>query len=276
MPNLCEAWAEVYKAKQFGPRQVARELAAVAGNIPASELTELHIQALTNRWKLQLSKYSRYAWTLYLRRLVRNIAAIGKRPDLLQAVPKAKKPGPRTVIAEPGEIEAMLRVAPPWLRVIILLASHAALRRGDCLRAAPIHYNAEARTLSLTQQKTGNPITVPVTETLAATLEGIPPGDPTTPFYEALRGRKLSKVGISRAWQTAKKRAKVNPALTLHDLRRTAAVSLYEVSKDLRVVEQMLGHASLSSTIVYLEHRDPTKLKPYLDSIYKPKTQVIQ
>ncbi len=52
--------------------------------------------------------------------------------------------------------------------------------------------------------------------------------------------------------------------------RRTLAVSLYEVSKDLRVVEQMLGHQSLTSTVRYLEHRDPAKLKPYLDSIHKP------
>jgi site-specific recombinase XerD len=49
------------------------------------------------------------------------------------------------------------------------------------------------------------------------------------------------------------------------------AVSLYEISKDLRVVEQMLGHGSLNSTIHYLEHRDPEKLKPYLDALFIPK-----
>ncbi len=83
-------------------------------------------------------------------------------------------------------------------------------------------------------------------------------------------------VGIGRAWQKAKKKAHANPSLWMHDLRRTAAVALYEVSKDLRVVEQMLGHKSLSSTITYLEHRDPGKLRPYLEAIYKPKTETIQ
>lgn len=53
-------------------------------------------------------------------------------------------------------------------------------------------------------------------------------------------------------------------------------MSLYDISKDLRIVEQMLGHTSLRSTIQYLEHRDPAKLRPYLDAIHRPKTEVIQ
>jgi hypothetical protein len=36
----------------------------------------------------------------------------------------------------------------------------------------------------------------------------------------------------------------------------------------------MLGHHSLRTTTAYLEHRDPAKLKPYLDAIYIPKGRV--
>jgi hypothetical protein len=38
----------------------------------------------------------------------------------------------------------------------------------------------------------------------------------------------------------------------------------------------MLGHQSLTTTVRYLEHRDPAKLKPYLDAIHRPTTKVIQ
>ena len=142
------------------------------------------------------------------------------------------------------------------------------------MKAAPIHYNSQARTITLTQQKTQQPVSVPVSEALAEMLDHMPPGNAATPFHLLLRDKPITPGGLDRAWQRLKKKAGVNPNLWLHDLRRTIAVSIYEVSKDLRVVEQMLGHQSLQSTIRYLEHRDPAKLKPYLDSLFTPKGPV--
>jgi integrase len=117
---------------------------------------------------------------------------------------------------------------------------------------------------------------VPVSARLASLLETAPTHSPTTPFYALWKGDAITPHGVTSAWLTLKKKAGVNTGLWIHDLRRTLAVSLYEVSKDLRVVEQMLGHQSLTSTVRYLEHRDPGKLKPYLDAIHKPTTGVIQ
>ncbi len=50
----------------------------------------------------------------------------------------------------------------------------------------------------------------------------------------------------------------VTPELTLHDLRRTVAKSAFAVTGDLRVVQQLLGHARLNTTSDYLHH--PTSL----------------
>ena len=74
-----------------------------------------------------------------------------------------------------------------------------------------------------------------------------------------------------RQWAKLKKTARVNPELIIHDLRRSAAVALYEISKDLRMVEQLLGHENLSTTGRYLEHRDPGKLRPLLAQMWRPK-----
>lgn len=142
------------------------------------------------------------------------------------------------------------------------------------MKASPINYNHEKQILTISQGKTGVAVSVPVTETLAGWLAQTPEGDPATPFYVLWRGKPISQAGFTSRWQTLKKITGVNPNLWLHDLRRTLAVSLYEVSKDLRVVEQMLGHRSLTSTAVYLEHRDPSKLKPYLDAMFTPKGPV--
>jgi integrase len=192
------------------------------------------------------------------------------RPDLVHQLPRCHYPEARKTIAEPTEIDALLAKAEPWLKTIILLAADAALRRSDAMRVAPEHYTAETRTIHIRMQKTKHTVTVPATERLAAFLESAPAGNPTTPFYELHRGAPISQGGLDHQWQVLKKKAGVNPNLWLHDLRRTVAVSIYEVSKDLRIVEQLLGHRNLSSTVRYLEHRDPAKLRPYLEAMHKP------
>ena len=189
-------------------------------------------------------------------------------------VPTARYPQPRKTIAEPQDIDKLLAAAPRWMQAIILLASNAGLRRADCLRVAPIHYNPENKTLTIQMQKTGETLTVPATARLAEFLDHAPSGSPTTPYYQLFRDKPITGSGLDRAWQRLKRKAGANPDLWLHDLRRTVAVALYEVSKDLRVVEQMLGHQSLGSTVRYIEHRDPSKLKPYLQQIFTPKGPV--
>ena len=161
------------------------------------------------------------------------------------------------------------------MQTIILLAHDAGLRRGDCMRVAPIHYEAEKRLISIEQGKTKHVVTVPVSERLAALLDTAPTHSPTTPFYVLWKGDAITPHGVTSAWHTLKKKAGVDSNLWIHDLRRTLAVSLYEVSKDLRVVEQMLGHQSLTSTVRYLEHRDPGKLRPYLDAIHNPTSKAV-
>jgi integrase/recombinase XerD len=162
------------------------------------------------------------------------------------------------------------------LKTIILLAAHAGFRRSDCLRIAPVHWNPIGRTITIAQQKTGQQITVPLSDKLTSWFEHTPEGDTATPFYQLHRGTPITPAGLNSAFAAARRRAKVNDQLTLHDLRRTLAVSLYEVSKDLRVVEQMLGHTSLGSTVHYLEHRDPAKLRPYLAALCKPAPKAVQ
>jgi integrase len=141
---------------------------------------------------------------------------------------------------------------------------------------APEHFNAELRTLTITQQKTGHVVSVPVTDALFHSLTNAPPGNPQTPFLQLYKGKPVGKVMLWCAWDKLKTKTGTRPEVTFHDLRRTIAVGLYEVSKDLRVVEQMLGHQSLSSTIKYLEHRDSSKLRPYLQALFTPTKGPVQ
>ena len=78
------------------------------------------------------------------------------------------------------------------------------------------------------------------------------------------RGGPLSRVG---AWGVIKKMAKragLTKRVTPHTLRHTFATHLLEGGADLRAVQEMLGHADLSTTQLYT-HVD----RDYLRSVHK-------
>jgi integrase/recombinase XerD len=207
---------------------------------------------------------------LRLKALLRWIAATAHTEDLSGEVMQPRRPDPRETILTQAEAAAILSAAAPWLKTLLLLALDLGLRRSDAIRVAPVHYHAEKGHVTIRQRKTGRTVQLPVTQRLAAWLARSSPDTPETPFYLAYRREPLSARGLNSAWNAVKKRAGINRELWFHDLRRTAAVQLYERTHDLRAVEQFLGHHSLKSTCAYLEHKDPHKLASYLETIWHP------
>lgn len=80
-----------------------------------------------------------------------------------------------------------------------------------------------------------------------------PPGDPV--FLNA-RGGRLSRQAGWRIVRDAGVRAGLGPGLSPHVLRHSCATHLLDRGADIRIVQEVLGHASLSTTQVY------TKVSP--------------
>jgi integrase/recombinase XerD len=78
------------------------------------------------------------------------------------------------------------------------------------------------------------------------------------------RGRPLSRVGAWGIVKQATQRAGITKTVTPHTLRHSFATHLLEGGADLRAVQEMLGHADLSTTQIYT-HVD----RDYLRSVHK-------
>jgi len=79
-----------------------------------------------------------------------------------------------------------------------------------------------------------------------------------------VRGEPLSRVGAWGIVKRAARRAGVAKRVTPHTLRHSFATHLLEGGADLRAVQEMLGHADLSTTQIYT-HVD----REYLRSVHK-------
>ena len=89
-------------------------------------------------------------------------------------------------------------------------------------------------------------------------------GKTNSRFFLNARGQPLSRVG---AWGIIKRsaaRAGIKKRVTPHTLRHSFATHLLEGGADLRAVQEMLGHADLSTTQIYT-HVD----RDYLRSVHK-------
>jgi integrase len=64
---------------------------------------------------------------------------------------------------------------------------------------------------------------------------------------------------IRKTFDGAVRRAGINRKVRFHDIRHTTATRLLMLSKDIRLVQQYLGHSDIKSTLHYAEHNTAEK-----------------
>ena len=177
--------------------------------------------------------------------------------------PRVKKGLPRPI--SPAEAVALAEevaddAAEPWLAArdwaVLMLLYGAGLRIGEALTlpGGILPLGETVRVLGKRAKTRVVPLLPQVRAAIEAYAAQTPwPIERDTPLFRGAKGGALSPVMIRRAVQAARARLGLGDRTTPHALRHSFATHLLGRGADLRALQELLGHASLSSTQVYTQ-----------------------
>lgn len=174
-----------------------------------------------------------------------------KRPRTL---PRPAAPDEAIGLAE----DAADAASEPWMGArdlaVLLLLYGAGLRVSEALSltARVIPIGSAIRVTGKRAKTRVVPIVPAVREAIEDYVRQCPyPRVGDTPLFAGARGGPLNADLVRRAVRAARKRLGLPDTLTPHALRHSFATHLLARGADLRALQELLGHASLSSTQIY-------------------------
>ena len=177
---------------------------------------------------------------------------MGETPQ--RTLPRPVSPSDAVALAE----DAGDAASEPWIGArdlaILLLLYGSGLRIAEAmgLTARVLPLGATLRVIGKRSKPRVVPLLPTVREAVAEYLQLCPyPVTGDSPLFLGARGGPLNPDLVRRAVQGARRRLGLPDSLTPHALRHSFATHLLAGGADLRSLQELLGHASLSSTQIY-------------------------
>ncbi|WP_416797187.1 tyrosine recombinase XerC [Ciceribacter azotifigens] len=147
----------------------------------------------------------------------------------------------------------------PWIAArnaaVLTLLYGCGLRISEALDLTPKAFDGKGNTLRVTGKGRKTrivPLLPVVNETVESYVRLCPYHlDPDGPLFRGARGGRLQPAIIQREMQRLRSALGLPNSATPHALRHSFATHLLSGGGDLRTIQELLGHASLSTTQVY-------------------------
>jgi site-specific recombinase XerD len=211
-------------------------------------------------------------------RTLREHGVIAQNPADL--VPSPKRPSKLPVVLKPDELARLLDRIPATTplelrdRALFELAYASGLRAEELvnLDVESVLFDGEEVRVEGKGSKTRMvPVGEEALQALARWLErGRPrlsePGDRERALFLSRSGKRLSTSDIRRRLRAWTRKVGLPGAVSPHALRHSFATHLLEGGADLRAIQELLGHASISTTQIYTRVESARLRKAYAES----------
>lgn len=168
------------------------------------------------------------------------------RPDSpIGDVPEVRKPASTPRPVESHELDALLAKVSGPPRMMVLLAAYAGLRVHEIAKLQGRDLDRKAGRLTV-EGKGGKEAVLPAHPAILAEAEHYPEADW---WFPAKGGGPVSRQAVSNAIRAGL--ASVGSRATAHQLRHWYATELLRRGVDVRIVQELMRHASLQSTQGY-------------------------
>lgn len=259
--ELAERYEENFKSQKSYKgfkSHVVRDLRAKFGNLKLSEISYLDLETYRNRRKATPTKSGRPRTDASVNR---DMAILGhmlsKAVDweLIEFSPLKK--GDRLTFKENNqrlrfltdeEAERLLASCTPHLRPIIEVALLTGMRRGELLGLK--WEQIRNGFIYLTETKGGKARQIPVNDRLALVLKELRHKNQLKSPYVFCDSQGRRFYEVKRSFASACKKAGIVD-FRFHDLRHTFASHLVMNVGNLKVVQELLGHADIKMTMRY-------------------------
>jgi integrase/recombinase XerC len=188
-------------------------------------------------------------------------------PKLAHAVPKPLTVDAACTVSRAGGLTG--NDAPRWVAArdtaVLTLLYACGLRISEALSLTLRQSHCNPLSITGKGNKTRIVPVIPAArEALVAYLESCPFAlDPDAPLFRGVKGGPLNARNIQLLMQRLRGALGLPDTATPHALRHSFATHLLGNGADLRVIQELLGHASLSTTQVYTEVNRTHLLEQY-------------
>ena len=90
-------------------------------------------------------------------------------------------------------------------------------------------------------------------------------------LFEGMEGGQYSVRSAQEVFRQAKEKAGINKKVGIHSLRHSYATHLLEAGTDVRIIQELLGHNQLKTTMIYthVSNNHLSKVESPLDKLLR-------
>lgn len=192
------------------------------------------------------------------------------------ALPSIKDDFKLPVILNRSELRALFH-SPTLLkhRIVLTLIYSAGLRSQEAINLKISDIDFERQTVHIRQSKYKKDRIVPLSKLMAKGLRTYFSAE--HPVQWVFNGKepdgRYSVKGLSWVMREALKKTGIKKDVSLHSLRHSYATHLLEEGVSILAIKELLGHANITTTMIYLHVANPpaTTVHSPLDTLYPEK-----